>query len=74
MSANERTENLATALRDVLKLIDDGVLVRNTYGDADMMTFVRQGMRITNALKAAQDALAAAERAVSPSAGCDRHG
>ena len=48
---------LADALRGLIKLLDDGDLVRNTDGDADMMKFMRQGTRIMFALQAAQNAL-----------------
>ena len=51
---------LADALSAVLKLLDDGVLVRNTDNDHDVMAFMRQSMRITQILKAAQDALESA--------------
>lgn len=51
---------LADALRDVLKLIEDQILVRNTDNDADIRAFLQQGMRLTSALKAAQDALKSA--------------
>ena len=56
---------LAEALRSVLLLVDDGDLVRNTDGDGDMMTFLRQGMKITSALQKAQAALASANSEVS---------
>jgi hypothetical protein len=54
---------LACAVRGLIKLIDDGDIVRNTDGDGDTMVFLRQGIRITNALKAAQDALNAEAQA-----------
>ncbi len=50
---------LADALRGLMKLLDDGDLVRNTDGDGDVMVFMRQGIKITNALRAAQEALEA---------------
>ena len=50
---------LADALRGVLALLDDGVLVRDISHDDDVMAFMRQGVRITSVLKAAQDALTA---------------
>lgn len=45
------------AIRGLIKLLDDGDLVRNTDGDGDAMHFIQQGVRITNALKAAQNVL-----------------
>ena len=51
---------LADALRDVLNLIDDQILVRNTDNDADMRAFLQQAGQITRVLKAAQDALKSA--------------
>lgn len=52
-----REERLEHALREVLKLIDSGVLVRDTSMDSDVMAFIRQGILITNTLYLAQDAL-----------------
>lgn len=51
---------LADALRNVLKLIDDQILVRNTDRDHDMRAFLQQAGQITRVLKTAQDALKSA--------------
>jgi hypothetical protein len=48
---------LAEALRGLLKLLDDEDLVRNTDGDDDVMVFMLQGVKITNALRLAKEAL-----------------
>lgn len=54
-----KEEQLSEALRGLFKLLDDGDLVRNIEKDGDVVFFMRQGMRITKALKAAQEALEA---------------
>jgi len=54
---------LADALQGLIKLLDDGDLIRNTDGDADVMVFMRQGVKITNALRSAQEALEMAKSA-----------
>lgn len=46
------------ALGQMLKLVEDGVLVRNTKEDDSMTAFVEQSHRLTNVLKQAQEALA----------------
>ncbi len=61
MSDTEVSE-LAEALRAFLVLVDDQDLVRNTAGDGDVMTFLRQGTKITSALQKAHVALALADR------------
>lgn len=48
---------LEAALKGLMKLLDDGDLVRKTDGDGDAMVFLRQGVKITNAIKTAQDLL-----------------
>lgn len=50
-------QRLADALRGVLKIIEDGDLVRNLGRDDEVMNFVEQGKRIIKALQEAQDAL-----------------
>lgn len=55
----ERAKDLANALEGLMKLIDDGVLVRNTDDDHDIMKFMEQGVRLTTHLQACQTALAA---------------
>ena len=45
------------ALKELMKLIEDGVLVRDTSQDADVMKFFHQGVRIARVLKMAQIAL-----------------
>ena len=60
MNPNRNQILLADALRGVLALIDDQVLVRNIEDDHDTVKFLAQGLRITNALVAANDALASA--------------
>ncbi|HEX3156822.1 MAG TPA: hypothetical protein VHV32_19490 [Candidatus Angelobacter sp.] len=46
------------ALGHMLKLVEDGVLVRNTKDDGNMTAFVEQSVRLTRVLKQAQEALA----------------
>ncbi len=48
------------ALRELYALIEEGWLVRNTTNDGHMPSFLQESARLVNALKAAQDALAAA--------------
>lgn len=55
MSTKEDLSDAVRALRAVLGLIDDGVLVRDTSKDRDPMAFLRQGALITGVLKRAQD-------------------
>ena len=45
------------ALKNVMQLIEDGDLVRNTKKDNDIMIFMAQGMKITNTLKKALEIL-----------------
>lgn len=44
----------------LFSLIESGVIVRNTDGDADAMHFLRQGMQIGAVIKNAQAAIAKA--------------
>lgn len=50
--------NAKTALGHMLKLVEDGVLVRNVKDDGNMTAFVEQSVRLTRVLKEAQEALA----------------
>ncbi len=52
---------LVNALKEVIGLIDDQVLVRNTDKDEDIMAFVRQATRITSVLKNAQQTISNTE-------------
>ncbi len=52
--ANDTTRQ---ALSNVMKLIEDGDLVRNIENDGDVMKFMKQGLRIALALKQAENAL-----------------
>ena len=45
------------ALASLLKLVEDGVLVRNTANDGDLMKYMRQSTDLTLALKQAQEVL-----------------
>ncbi len=45
------------ALSGVMKLIEDGDLVRNIENDGDVMTYMKQGLRIALALQLAEQAL-----------------
>jgi hypothetical protein len=47
-----------SALGEMLKLVEDGVLVRTTKDDGSMGEFVGQSVRLTRVLKQAQEALA----------------
>ena len=48
---------LLEALQDVLKLIENGDLVRDTSKDDDVMYFFKQGARITSALTNSKKAI-----------------
>lgn len=50
-------KELSEALREILKLMDDRLLVRNTDQDHDVRAFMNQGIRIARVLKMAQVAL-----------------
>jgi hypothetical protein len=45
------------ALGQMLKLVEDGVLVRNIKDDGSITAFVEQSTRLANVLKQAQEAL-----------------
>ena len=49
------------ALVELMKLIEDNVLVRNTDNDGDHDAFVTQGLRIVKVLQQAQAAIAQAK-------------
>jgi len=44
-------------IKEVMKLIDDGILIRNIDNDGDFMAFVKQGIQLTQILKSAQEIL-----------------
>ena len=46
------------ALGEMLRLVEDGILVRSTKDDRDFMTFMQQSARLTRILREAQDVLA----------------
>ena len=48
---------LADAIRGLMKLLDDGDLVRNTNINGDFEALIQQTTRVTNALHAAHKAL-----------------
>lgn len=50
-------QDARAALRAVVALIEDGVLVRNTAGDGNFAKFTTDGLRIVKVLKQAQDVL-----------------
>ena len=47
------------ALATLLKLVEDGVLVRNTANDGDPLKYMRQSTDLILALKQAQDVMEA---------------
>jgi heme A synthase len=53
----EQSHRARSSLGQMLKLIEDGILVRNTKDDGKMTDFVEQSIRLTTVLKAAQEAL-----------------
>lgn len=53
----DQNEQLRISLTQVLQLIDDADLVRNTCNDSDIMAFMKQGQKLVEALKGAQAAL-----------------
>jgi len=55
---HSRLHPAKAALGHMLKLVEDGILVRNTKDDGSMTTFVEQSARLTRVLKQAQEALA----------------
>lgn len=59
------TERILVILKNVMQLIEDKDLVRNISGDGDPMTFLRQGIRITNALKDAAKLIQALQKEVT---------
>ena len=50
-----REHSLATALGKILKLVEDGILVRNADGDEDFACYMKQSMRMVEVLKEAQE-------------------
>lgn len=57
MSECEHCRAKADALLALMQLLDDGDLVRNIEGDAEILKFLRQGRKIATALLAAKNAL-----------------
>jgi hypothetical protein len=53
----QQSHKARSALGQMLKLVEDGILVRNTKDDGKMTDFIEQSVRLTSALKAAQEAL-----------------
>lgn len=47
----------AIALGQLLKLVEDGVLVRNTKDDGDFNSYLRQSVKLSTVLHDAQDSL-----------------
>jgi uncharacterized coiled-coil protein SlyX len=54
--ANRATQ-LEGALKDVMALVDRGVLVRNTQSDSDVIAFMKQSVELAKVLQQAQHAL-----------------
>lgn len=50
-----RNKETIEALGDVMKLIDEGLLVRDIKEDGNFAVFMRQSIRIVRVLKRAQD-------------------
>ena len=44
-------------LKEVMKLIDDGILVRNTENDGEYSVYLKQGLRLVGTLKSIQEVL-----------------
>ena len=54
---SDRTEQLESALRGFIQLLDDQVLVRNTDDDHDIIKFMKQGARLVSHLAATNELL-----------------
>jgi hypothetical protein len=57
MEKVNQVNRLVKCLNNILALIEDGDLVRNTDNDNDIKYFLKQGIRITQTLKEAQEAI-----------------
>lgn len=53
----ERLRRTRIALAQLLKLVEDGVLVRDTKDDGDFSKFLQRSLYLTRALKEAQEVL-----------------
>ena len=53
----EQLRRTRIALAQLLKLVEDGVLVRNTRDDGDFIKYMRQSTDLILALKQAQEVL-----------------
>lgn len=56
-STEERLHRTRVALGQLLRLVEEGVLVRNTDNDGDLMKYMRQSTTLVLALKQAQEVL-----------------
>lgn len=52
---------LYKALKDILSLVEDDILIRNTNQDDNYHAFLKQGLRLLPTLKKCQQAIAKAE-------------
>lgn len=50
-----KLEEAIVVIKEILSLIEDDILVRNTKDDGDMGAFIKQGIRITNTLYKANE-------------------
>jgi hypothetical protein len=53
----QQSHKARSSLGEMLKLVEDGVLVRNTKDDGNMTAFVEQSVRLARVLTQAQQAL-----------------
>ena len=53
----EQLRRTRIALAQLLRLVEDGVLVRNTARDHDFMVYIQQSTNLVLALKQAQEVL-----------------
>jgi hypothetical protein len=56
-STEEQLHRTRAALGQLLRLVEDGVLVRNAEGDEDFAKYMRQSTTLVLALKQAQEVL-----------------
>jgi len=58
LTLQARVTALEAALRELLALVEDGRLVRNTTNDAHMPSYLSESVRLVKALATAKEALA----------------
>jgi len=57
-TAAEQLRRTRIALATIMRLVEDGTLVRNTAQDADPVSYMRQSTTLVLALQQAQEVLA----------------